>query len=340
MALWAVIVVALSVVLLALGIAQYRRWTSPAVEVVAGLFPPAPADPIRVLSCNVQGIPLLHHGDRMTSFLQKAQAKADVICLQELFSVGAIEQVRETLSGWTLLLPRPYASGLCIATRLHASEPRSIHYSAAGWSDRFVTKGAMAVDVEGPSGPLTVVVTHMQNAGPIASQYTELREWMRERPARGTLLVGDFNVDPSRTKEELPPGGCIVRTHEATHEAGEIDYGWATPDIAVEVTTMQPGPADHVPLLYQVVTGRKTRPSAVPPRQAHQEMSTRPHSAGGISPGAPHPRCTEARTPVRTEPTKLAASCSTGDETDATLVGVSRAHTQNDGDTQGKEGPP
>ena len=242
----------IATILLALGVAQYRRWTSPAVEVVAGLFPPAPADSIRVMSCNVQGIPLLHHGDRMASFLEKAQTQADVICLQELFSVGAIEQVREILSGWTLLLPRPYASGLCIATRLHASEPRSMHYSAAGWADRFVTKGVMAVDVEGSAGPLTVIVTHMQNAGPIASQYTELREWMRERPARATLLVGDFNVDPSRTKAELPEGGRIVRTHEATHDAGEIDYGWCTPDITVEVGTVSPGPADHTPLLYRV----------------------------------------------------------------------------------------
>ena len=276
----------------------------------------------------------------MTSFLQKAQTKADVICLQELFSVGAIEQVRETLSGWTLLLPRPYASGLCIATRLHASEPRSIHYSAAGWADRFVTKGAMAVDVEGPSGPLTVVVTHMQNAGPIASQYTELREWMRERPARGTLLVGDFNVDPSRTKEELPPGGCIVRTHEATHEAGEIDYGWATPDIDVEVATMQPGPADHAPLLYQVASGKTTRPTRGQQLQGPQATSTQPRSAGGISPGAPDPGRTEGRTHVHTEPTKSAASCSTVDATGAKLAVGSRAHGRNDGDTQGRGCPP
>lgn len=277
MSLGLIIAVAAIVVLLALGVAQYRRWTSPAVEVVAGLFPPAPANPIRVMSCNVQGIPLLHHGDRMATFLEKAQSQADVICLQELFSVGAIEQVREILSGWTLLLPRPYASGLCIATRLHASEPRSMHYSAAGWADRFVTKGVMALDVEGSAGPLTVMVTHMQNAGPIASQYTELREWMRERPARATLLVGDFNVDPSRTKAELPEGGCIVRTHEATHEAGEIDYGWSTPDIHVDVQTVSAGPADHVPLLYEVTCSSSTDADK-PPVDAEQSAPPETHS--------------------------------------------------------------
>jgi len=145
-----------------------------------------------------------------------------------------------------------------------------MHYSAAGWSDRFVTKGAMALDVEGLAGPLTVIVTHMQNAGPIASQYTELREWMREKPARATLLVGDFNVDPSRTRAELPEGGCIVRTHEATHEAGEIDYGWATPDIHVAVETVAAGPADHVPLLYEVTCSSSTDADKI------SESATRP----------------------------------------------------------------
>ena len=336
MSLLTVIAVTVSIVLLALGVAQYRRWTSPAVEVVAGLFPPGPADPVRVLSCNVQGIPLLHHGDRMTSFLQKAQSRADVICLQELFSVGAIEQVRETLSGWTLLLPRPYASGLCIATRLHASEPRSIHYSAAGWADRFVTKGAMAVDVEGPCGTLTVVVTHMQNAGPIASQYTELREWMRERPARGTLLVGDFNVDPSRTKEELPPGGRIVRTHQATHEAGEIDYGWATPDIAVEVETVRPGPADHVPLLYEVTSRRRPPQMHVQPVRCRSAKSTQLHQGADKCPGARDPRCTVNCTPARTGQMTSAALCSTGDGSASRPGEESRARAQSVDESRGR----
>jgi len=250
------LIIAVSVVavlmLVALGVAQYRRWTSPALEVVAGLYSPAPKGPIRIVSCNVQGIPLLHHSDKMAAFLRKCQEEADVVCFQELFSGGAIEHVREALAGWTLLLPRPFASGLCIATRLHASSPRIMHYSAGAWADRFVTKGAMALDVAGAHGPLTVVVTHMQNAGPLTSQYTELREWLQERPLDKTLLVGDFNVDPSRTRKELPDAGKIVRTNAATHEGGELDYGWATTDVTVKVEVAGDPPADHCPLSYIV----------------------------------------------------------------------------------------
>ena len=255
LALIIAVCVLMLLILIALGVAQYRRWTSPALEVVAGLYAPAPVGPVRVVSCNVQGIPLLHHGDKMAAFLRRCEEEADVVCFQELFSGGAIEHVREALAGWTLLLPRPFASGLCIATRLHASRARIMHYSAGAWADRFVTKGAMSLDVMGAEGPLTIVVTHMQNSGPLASQYTELREWMQEIPLAKTLLVGDFNVDPSRTGLELPANGHIVRTNSATHEGGELDYGWATNDVKVKVKTLDSPPADHVPLSYTVDVG-------------------------------------------------------------------------------------
>ena len=174
------------------------------------------------------------------------------------------------------MLPRPFASGLCIATRLHASSPRVMHYSAGAWADRFVTKGAMSVDVAGPDGPLTVVVTHMQNSGPIASQYTELREWLQERPVRSTLLVGDFNVDPSRTIKELPSCGKIVRTNSATHDSGELDYGWATADLVTSVRSSDPSPADHVPLLYTVSSCR-ARGTPLTSVETHQQChSPRP----------------------------------------------------------------
>ncbi len=254
------IAVLAALVAVALGIAQYRRWTAPVLEVIAGLFPPAPNGPVRVLSCNVQGLPLLHQSHKMAAFLRKCEEEADVVCFQELFSASAIDHVREALAGWTLLLPRPYASGLCIATRLHASVPRIMHYSAGAWADRFVTKGAMALDVAGGQGPMTVVVTHMQNAGPLTSQYTELREWLQERPLEKTLLVGDFNVDPSRTKQELPSTGQIVRTNSATHDAGELDYGWATNDLAVRIEIKSGAPADHSPLLYTVGGAPPMRP--------------------------------------------------------------------------------
>ena len=270
--MWLSLVLAVlgAAIVIALGIAQYRRWTAPALEVVAGLFPPKAPDTIRIMSCNVQGIPVLHQGDRMAAFLRRCQSEADVVCFQELFSTGAIEHVREALAGWTLLLPRAYASGLCIATRLRASVPRLMHYSAGAWADRFVTKGAMALDVSTGGAPLTVVVTHMQNSGPIASQYTELREWLQEPPPGPTLLVGDFNVDPTHTSLELPQGATIVRTHSATHESGELDYGWACGPVQAEVERSDPAPADHTPLLYrvkQLAAGRTSPCSERRPRQ-------------------------------------------------------------------------
>jgi endonuclease/exonuclease/phosphatase family metal-dependent hydrolase len=223
----------------------------------------------------------------MATFLRRCQTEADVVCFQELFSVGAIEHVREALAGWTLLLPRAFASGLCIATRLQASDPRIMHYSAGAWADRFVTKGAMSVDVASATGPVRIVVTHMQNAGPITSQYTELREWLQERPVCNTLLVGDFNVDPSRTREELPKCGVIVRTNSATHEAGELDYGWATKDLVVSVETSGPSPADHIPLLYSVEQGPSSRESS----PAHIERPLQSEKVGRTPPLSSVDKC-------------------------------------------------
>ena len=210
---------------------------------------------LRLESCNVQGLPWLAQYDKIERYLRHCRRHADVVVLQELFTPRAIRAVRRVLHGWTLLLPLPMCSGLCVATRLPAHTPQLLHFNPCSREDCLVAKGAMALQLAVCDPPLRVVTAHLQNqnrAAVVPEQLRQLGAWL-ENDDVPTVVVGDFNAPPEQTHAFMPSRCYLLSTHTSTHQDGEeLDYGWCTSDVEATVQASRFQVADHTPLQFNV----------------------------------------------------------------------------------------
>ena len=240
-------------------VAEYRRYAPPAIQVTLpylGITPPVSlkdCTELRIVSCNIQGIPAMQNLSAVRRFLHVAKSQADIICLQEVFSHSALDACSKSLIGWYTCGPEAYASGLFIASRYKLHNIRALHFSKGRWVDRLVSKGALRASVQVCGARLDFATVHLQSDYLLASQFGELLSFIGSDPC---FVAGDFNISPEIAKPLLGLSAKIHRCGMATHEEGELDYGVELNPAASQYRCrgppriLGPQPADHAPLSY------------------------------------------------------------------------------------------
>ena len=252
-------------------VAQYRRYAPPPIHLKGPLSPRTTTGTtvpgsLRVLTCNVQGLPGMQDLERISEFLLWAKPLADVICLQEVFSIGCANACDDALSDWHRCSTAAYASGLYVASRRPIIGHDAMHFSTGRWADSLVSKGALrtVIATGHPSVPhLTLATVHLQSDALLASQFAELTKFLGNRDC---IVVGDFNTPPTVAHPLLGISAKLLTSGKATHEEGELDYGVEMPGCGPMRWTCRSapvaldyGPADHLPLIFTL------QPSVSPP---------------------------------------------------------------------------
>jgi endonuclease/exonuclease/phosphatase family metal-dependent hydrolase len=222
---------------------------------------------VTVASYNIHGcVGLDRRPDhaRIVRILRKLEA--DVIALQEVdayhdagtwrqhLDYFAAETGMTPVAGPTMTHERgDYGTGLL--TKLPVVSTRRIEIGVAGHEPRVV----LDVTVEGPTGPLRVVATHLGlRRAERAVQTAMLRELVRSAEEQPVILLGDFNEWLASAplirdiEGEMGPGRA-PRTFPAPLPLFALDRIWVRPpDRLVEVRALWQGEArwasDHLPV--------------------------------------------------------------------------------------------
>jgi endonuclease/exonuclease/phosphatase family metal-dependent hydrolase len=190
------------------------------VAVLAAAFclssAPAPQSPatsmaVRVASYNTW---LLPFGADETEARNEAMGLAiealepDVVCLQEIWLVRALEPVAEALSA---RLPEVATGGggLAILSRWPLRDTTFDEYPdhpEASFLERLAGKGWLTTIADTPAGPLRIINTHLihdTSEGRVAhaAQLAVLVEAVRDQTDLPTILCGDLNVRAFRDGE-------------------------------------------------------------------------------------------------------------------------------------------
>lgn len=243
-------------------VAQYRRYAPPPIHIkrpYPSLQTNRVAAPgtVRVMTCNVQGLPGMQDINRITSFLNEAKHIADVICLQEVFSIACAKACDDALSDWHRCSTAAYASGLYVASRLPIVDQDAMHFSTGRWVDSLVSKGALCTVIATghSSAPhLRLATVHLQSDTLLASQFVELTKFLGRKDC---TVVGDFNIPPAIARPLLGINAKLLTSGIPTHAEGQLDYGvemlgeeenrWTCRSQPV---ALDHGPADHLPLIF------------------------------------------------------------------------------------------
>jgi endonuclease/exonuclease/phosphatase family metal-dependent hydrolase len=163
------------------------------------------ADPVRVLTYNVWGLPspLLQHGERFNEIPAALdRAAADVILIQEAFTGRA--QALTHLPHFPFHTWGPssrflhFSSGLLILSRYPIVETAQTSYMRCGGFDCFANKGAQYAKILVPGiGPVSVFNTHLNANGHDQVRVSQAAHLTRfvQAYAQGlpTIVGGDFN---------------------------------------------------------------------------------------------------------------------------------------------------
>lgn len=143
---------------------------------------------------------------------------------------------------------------------------------SVGW-DASLARVAVWAQVQAPSGPVSVVVTHLDHLGPVARRASaeQLKAWLAAQGGPA-ILLGDFNADPAGPAHEILVGPQAPALHDSYaevhseesggtfHNWGEmfvphrIDWIFCTPDfdvLSAEILRARPDgmwPSDHYPV--------------------------------------------------------------------------------------------
>jgi exonuclease III len=176
---------------------------------------------LKILTYNIHGMPWANTDMKRVFTWVLRDSEADIVCLQELWSIEHRKLLQDYLSvyGWKCLFPRDSCwigsllkgldcgSGLAILYRPHVeilSTPHFEVYPEAAGVDKFITKGFYATQIKWKGILFTLVNTHFQ------SDFTELpccrisykfsRRFQEfhlynycKQQRTPTLIVGDFN---------------------------------------------------------------------------------------------------------------------------------------------------
>lgn len=184
----------------------------------------------------------------------------DLVLLQEIWEPRSRAELAHCGYPHVLDLDRPKAlidSGLLILSRWPMGAGKRVRYSENGYPAKvgedgefFAKKSFYSVEVRTPSGPITVVTTHLVSFYANPDRYQKQRDLQMNELARhlnslsGPWVVGgDFNFQtgsaqwdrwrqwvPSRVPPNLPP--CTVCGDNSLTDQGhgQLDHLFASPD--------------------------------------------------------------------------------------------------------------
>eukprot|EP00761_Pharyngomonas_kirbyi_P003099 gb/GECH01003103.1/.p1 GENE.gb/GECH01003103.1/~~gb/GECH01003103.1/.p1 ORF type:complete len:321 (+),score=48.37 gb/GECH01003103.1/:1-963(+) len=167
--------------------------------------------------------------ERLKHFVKHFADKFDLMCFQELFSVGSSHQkdlfndlshhglshhVTVPHSAWSLFNGKAIDSGLAICSRFPIIESDHLVFSSGTSVDKLASKGALYAKIEtknkeNKKNILQVVTTHLQasygsgnNTDVAAEQTQELHDFIQKKlkkhPSKPMIVVGDFNLNGRR----------------------------------------------------------------------------------------------------------------------------------------------
>lgn len=176
---------------------------------------------IRILTYNIHGLPWIHCPIEAIFLWVYVKSRADIVCLQEVFSKKLKEKVLHLGQKYNFqvffppseprCLGRPFLgfhtpSGLCILVREGipiVREPKFVHFHSKSGLDALVNKGVLSVGIFVHSKEVQIYNTHFQadfNEIPCCSiQYKEIRKaqeaqlYMNVCTDPFPIICGDFN---------------------------------------------------------------------------------------------------------------------------------------------------
>ncbi|MBI4348237.1 MAG: endonuclease/exonuclease/phosphatase family protein [Elusimicrobia bacterium] len=176
----------------------------------------AETKPLRVLSYNVAGVPIVHPkiNQRIKAIGELlAKGEYDVIAVQELWLDRHAERLYRA-AGLPNRARAPqrwlFGDGLMILSRYPIRETKWLSFSKRTEhrfrldGEQFAHKGALLARIETPSGEIDVIDTHFvadykshKNTSVRAQQARQLVEWAAPLVAgRRVVLAGDLNAPP------------------------------------------------------------------------------------------------------------------------------------------------